>query len=306
MKSKLKIIAFIFSILISSCGDGKKNAEETRPEIISQNPINNKGVFIDHKIHGSGEYTLLFIHGWCINQSYWDEQVKSLQSEYRIVTIDLPGFGESGKNRKSWSIEKYGEDVNAVIEQLKLTNVILIGHSMGGNVAVEAALKNQNIIAVIGIDNFKDLGVEYDQDIKDQINDFMELLKNNFSAIAPAYAEGSLFHSSTSSIVKNRVMNDFKNSDSIAAISSLEALISYGNIESDQLRKLNQKLYLINSNASPTDKSGLEETGIDFQVVEIDSTGHFPMIEKPVEFNTLLKQTIKKIEMAARNNTYRQ
>ena len=64
------------------------------------------------------------------------------------------------------------------------------------------------------------------------------------------------------------------------------------------LPKLNQKIYLINSDVSPTNIAGLEATGVNFEVVNINSTGHYPMIEKPEMFNQLLKQTIDKIEAA--------
>ncbi len=295
MNLVMKIIFFIIPIFILTCGDTKQTEKQAPPKTESRDSVKNNGVYIDYNVYGTGDYTLLFIHGWCINQTYWDEQVESLKSDYRVVTFDLPGFGQSGVNRKNWAIEKFGEDVNLIMKQLKLNNVILIGHSMGGDIAVEAALNNPKIIALIGIDNFKDVGAEYDQDTKKQISDFMEMLRNNFSEIAPAYAEGSLFHSSTDSLVKTRVMNDFRNCDSVAAISTLEALISYGENESDRLHQLKMKMYLINSNASPTNKSGLDTTGMEYEVVEIDSTGHYPMIEKPEEFNKLLKQTIKKI-----------
>jgi len=295
MNLAMKIIFFIIPIFILSCVENVQTDKQAHSKTESRDSVKNNGVYIDYNVYGSGEYTLLFIHGWCINQTYWDEQIESLKSDYRVVTFDLPGFGQSGVNRKNWSIEKFGEDVNFLIDQLKLNNVILIGHSMGGNIAVEAALNNPKIVGLIGIDNFKDVGAEYDQDTKEQISEFMEMLSNNFSEIAPAYAEGSLFHSSTDSLVKARVMKDFGNCDSVAAISTLDVLISYGKKESDRLHQLKLKMYLINSNASPTNKGGLDLTDVEFEVVEIDSTGHFPMIEKPEDFNQLLKQTIKRI-----------
>jgi pimeloyl-ACP methyl ester carboxylesterase len=295
MKSTAKLLLFISATLIMSCGEVKQNTAETKSETTATVSVNNNGVFINHKSYGEGDFTLLFVHGWCINQTYWSKQVEALSPNYRIVTIDLPGFGASGTNRENWSIETYGSDINAVIEQLKLTNVILIGHSMGGDIILEAALKNKEIIALIGIDNFKDVGVEFSDEMKAEIDGFVDLLKNNFSEVAPAYAEGTLFHPSTDSLIKARVIKDIKNSDSIIAISTLEALFKYALIEAKQLSMLKQKIYLINSNATPTNTDGLDATGIAYDVIEINATGHYPMIEKPELFNSLLKQTIQKI-----------
>lgn len=298
MKLTLKITLFIFATIVVSCGEVKQNSEVAKTEN-STTPsikIDNNGVFINYRSYGEGPLTLLFVHGWCINQTYWSNQVEVLSPDYRIVTVDLPGFGESGKNREKWSIEKYGTDINAVIEKLELTNVILIGHSMGGDIILEAALKNEDVLALIGVDNFKDVGIEFNDDIKAEIDGFISMLKDNYSEIAPAYAEGTLFHPSTDSLVKKRVIKDFMNSDSTIAISSLESLIEYALVEPEQLSKLRQKLYLINSDASPTNTDGLNNTGIAYQIIDIASTGHYPMIEKPEEFNKLLKETIQKIE----------
>ena len=240
MKSTLRSLFLIFSTFAVSCGEVKQNSEveNIEDQITSSIELDNKGVLIDHKSYGEGSYTLLFVHGWCVDGSYWSDQVKELSSDHRIVTVDLPGFGGSGTNRENWSIEAYGTDINVVIEKLKLTNVILIGHSMGGDIILETALKNKEVIALIGVDNFKDVGVEFSDEIRAEIDGFMNMLKDNFSEVAPAYAEGMLFHHSTDSLVKNRVMTNFRNSDPSVSISSLGSLFEYALREPEQLSKL--------------------------------------------------------------------
>ena len=302
MKPNLIFIIFIVAIAITSCGDNKQNTQTQKAKM--ENPVPkeikvvNNGLAINYKTYGKGKYTLLFVHGWCINQSYWSDQIEALSPDFRIVSIDLPGFGASGKNREKWSIENYGSDIRAVIDQLDLTNVILIGHSMGGNVILEGALNNKDVIALIGVDNFKDVGIEFTEESKAEINGFVQMLKDNFSEVVAAYAEGFLFHPSTDSLVKARVIGDFQNNNSTIAISTLESLFEYASVESTQLSKLQQKLYLINSDATPTNTAGLDKTGIDYEVIDINATGHYPMIEKPAVFTELLKQTIHKITEA--------
>jgi len=301
MNSKPKLIFFSLWIAIISCGDVKQSNEETTESTktaLIDVQLNNNGVLINHKGCGECDITLLFVHGWCIDQTYWANQVDIFCPDYRVVTIDLPGFGKSGKNREIWTIEEYAKDIRAVIKQLKLTHVVLIGHSIAGDIILEAAIDNEFVIALIGIDNFKEVGFEYDEQIQAQIAGFVDMLKKSFHEIAPAYAERSLFHQSTDVVVKNRVMNDFKTADSTIAILSLEALFEYHTKEAKQLSLLKQKIYLINSDATPTNIAGLETTGISFEVIDIKATGHYPMIEKPKEFNQLLTQTIGKIEAA--------
>ncbi len=295
MKTFFRTMAFFALALLYSCASENPQTSENESTFNQPDSVYSDGVFVDHQIAGAGEYTVLFVHGWCIDQSYWKDQVEFLKSDFKTVTMDLPGFGNSGTNRDIWTIEAYGDDVKAVIDQLGLTKVIVVGHSMGGDIALEAALKNPEIIALVGIDNFKEVGVEYDAETMAQIDEFMAMLRSNFSVIAPAYAEGSLFHSSTSNAIKSRVMTDFMQSDSTVAISTLEALWNYAEREADQLQKMEQELYLINSNASPTLTDGLDAIQLDYKLVEIDSTGHYPMIEKPDEFNELLKGVLMEI-----------
>lgn len=301
MKSTLALLVFFSVLLLLSCGEAKQNTSTTKTEKevkIPALPIHNDGVAISYNSYGQGEPTLLFVHGWGINQSYWSQQVEALQTDYRIVTIDLPGFGESGKNRTEWSIEKYASDIDAVIEQLTLDRVILVGHSMGGDVVLESALQNEKVIALIGVDNFKEVGVEINKEVQEEINGFMDLLKSNYSQIAAAYADGALFHPSTDSLVRRRVISDISSSDSTIAIASLESLFAYALIETEQLAKLKQPLYLINSDATPTNREGLDATNITYEVIAIPATGHYPMIEKPDQFNALLRQTMQQIQAA--------
>ena len=289
----MKLLTQTLLILaIFSCGGNKFENKSSPVEDIT---IISSDVEIDFHDCGEGEITLLFVHGWCINKSYWVNQVKAFCNDYRVVAIDLPGFGNSGKNRQEWTIEQYGKDVNAVVDQLKLRNVILIGHSMGGDIVLEAALNNKEILALVGVDNFKGVGFDYDAEVKAQLEGFMDLFRNDFRSMAANYAQGNLFHTSTSEAVKARVINNFINSTPEISISSLENLLDYTPKESPGLSKLQRKLYLINSNATPTYIEGLELSGVDFEILEIDSTGHYPMIEKPEVFNDLLTEVLSSV-----------
>ncbi|GJM28367.1 MAG: hypothetical protein DHS20C17_10020 [Cyclobacteriaceae bacterium] len=253
-------------------------------------------VKIDYNLCGSGDLTLLFIHGWCIDKGYWSYQRDGFCTDYQVITFDLPGFGNSDSQREEWTIEQYSQDVNSIIEQLNLENVVLIGHSMGGDIMLETAVSNNKIIALVGVDNFKDVGMEFDEQLKEEINGFLEVLSNNYSEVASAYAEGALFHPATDSMVVERVVGDILKADSVVAINSLGNLFQYTSVESDKLSKLQQKLYLINSSNTPTDTLALANSGVSFELFQIEGTGHYPMIEKPGEFNIVLRKVLKEIE----------
>lgn len=258
--------------------------------------LDRDGVNISGTDCGSGDTTLLFVHGWCLNQSYWTLQVDSFCPQYRVLTLDLPGYGKSGTARKSWTIQQYAADLNFIIRSLDLKNVVLIGHSMAGDIVLEAAMENPDpVIALVGVDNFKDVGAPYDAQDEAEMRSFLNMLKNDFSTIAPIYAEADLFHSSTDSLVRNAVLNDFRKADPGIALAGLESYFEYTLGEAAKLGKLQKPLILINSATSVTRTAGLESAGIPFLILEIPRVGHFPMLEKPREFNDHLRFGLREI-----------
>src|SRR5688572_22498047 len=94
------------------------------------------GTDIRFEVTGVGEPTLALVHGWALDRHLWDGQVSGLAARHRVITLDLPGHGESGQ-RPSWSIAAYGQDVKAVVEAVGAKQVVLVGHSMGGLVILE-------------------------------------------------------------------------------------------------------------------------------------------------------------------------
>ena len=97
------------------------------------------GVSIQYEVRGQGEPALVFIHGWTSDRSSWREQVDGFARDYRVVTLDLAGHGESGKDRAKWDVASLVGDVEAVVKVLGLQRVVLIGHSMGGAVGINLA-----------------------------------------------------------------------------------------------------------------------------------------------------------------------
>src|SRR5438552_3792134 len=97
------------------------------------------GVPIRFHVAGRGEPTLVLVHGWALDHRVWDGQAPSLEGRHRVVTLDLAGHGESGRQRSAWTMAAFGEDVMAVVEAVGAREVALVGHSMGGPVVLEAA-----------------------------------------------------------------------------------------------------------------------------------------------------------------------
>jgi pimeloyl-ACP methyl ester carboxylesterase len=102
---------------------------------------------------GSGDYTIIFIHGLGSYLPAWKKNIEGLKVNYRCIAIDLPGYGKSSKAPHSGMMTFYAGVVNELIENLKLKNVVIAGHSMGGQIGIMAALNYpENIKKLVLVD----------------------------------------------------------------------------------------------------------------------------------------------------------
>jgi pimeloyl-ACP methyl ester carboxylesterase len=300
MKSLFNLLIIsILSVAILSCSQPEKKAEAGQSDTIAIDTpvaINNNGVNVAYTDTGRSDTTILFIHGWAINKGYWADQVSYFGKKYRVVTMDLPGFGQSGKNRDKWDTKTYGSDVNTVIKTLGLKNVILIGHSMSGDIALQVAIDNPGaILGLVGIDNFKNVGEPKNPNAAKEYAAAIAEMKRNFKKIAFQYFDQSLFSKTTSADIKKRILNDVAQTDSTIAIASMEQQDPSFD-EAAKLKQTGEKLYLINSDVTPTITKYMAAKNIPFQIYYTKGTGHYAMIENPKEFNMLLDEVIADIK----------
>lgn len=293
MRIKAILLTVIASLLVSTSMAQTQNTMTAKQVI-----IRDKKVEINYFQQGQGDTTLLFIHGWCINARYWENQIEYFSKYHRVYAIDLPGFGESKAERTNWTIEEYANDVTAFIDAMSLNNVVIIGHSMAGEVMLQTALSNHpKIVGIVGVDNFKLIDVEFTPEQIEQFNAFFLRLEKDFKNTAPAYADMMLFHPTTPEEVKDRVKTDFANSNALIGYETCMKQMQYSGNDAQRLEQLNYKLYLINSDATPSNEAGLKDHCKEsFEVKAISETGHYPMIEKPAAFNLILKNVLKEMK----------
>ena len=95
-----------------------------------------------------------------------------------FTQLTCPGFGKSKAERTNWTIEEYANDVTAFIDTMNLKNVVIIGHSMAGEIMLQTALTNNpKIVGIVGVDNFKIIDVSFTPEQMKQMTDFFPMLK---------------------------------------------------------------------------------------------------------------------------------
>jgi len=248
---------------------------------------------IVYNVAGQGTPALVFIHGWMCNQGFWTEQFDAFSAEHTVVTLDLPGHGASGKDRGIWTLAAYGEDVKAVIDHLGLERVILIGHSMGGPVALEAArLMPQRVIGVIGVDTFQDVSWEWNPE---EMDPFIAALEKDFPATCGDFVTTMFLEDADPKLVE-RVRTDMCSGQPEVGVALMKQFAGYD--EAAALAAVHVPVRCVNSTMWPTNVEGNRSYHEDFDVVTMDGVDHFLMMEKPEAFDEHLRKAIAEIDHA--------
>ncbi len=98
-----------------------------------------------YQISGSGP-AIVLLHGFLESKAIWDNFTESLQNEFTVIAIDLPGHGESGLIAETHTMQMMAAAIKEVLNVEKIKKTIVVGHSMGGYVALQFALDNDELL----------------------------------------------------------------------------------------------------------------------------------------------------------------
>ncbi len=116
--------------------------------------LNRDGVALYYDEDGAGDPPIVLIHGWCCDHTYLAPQFDHLRTEHRVIALDLRGHGRSDKPDQEYSIAGFAGDVNWLLGELGVNGAVVIGHSMGGLVALELAARHpERTAGVVTLDS---------------------------------------------------------------------------------------------------------------------------------------------------------
>jgi pimeloyl-ACP methyl ester carboxylesterase len=245
------------------------------------------GVEIVYSVAGTGEPALVFVHGGLANRGFWDGQLKEFGPRYRTIALDLAGHGESGRNRTKWGMPEFGADVKAVVDAEKAKKVIIFGNSLGGPVAVEAALLLPGqVLGVVGVDTFQ---VFSERIPPDEVRQRAELFEKDYPAALKTMV-GMLFHKDADPAIVADAEKRMSGMSPAAAKAMFLGMAGYE--EAAAVRRLQAPVRTINGDLFPTDLAANRKIKPDFDAVIMTHMGHYPMLERPDEFNRLVAKTV--------------
>jgi pimeloyl-ACP methyl ester carboxylesterase len=282
---RVSIACLLLMVPIALGGEGDSKATKTKVKAAD-------GQSIVCEVRGKGDTALVLLHGWCGDHEYWKHQAPAFAADYRVVALDQAGHGESGKDRKRFSLSGLAGDVESVVKALGLKRVILVGHSMGGWVALLAAKRMPGtVVAVIGVDTLQNAEFKWPKDQAKKLvhnfeADFKGTLRATFSGMMPEKADADL---------KKWLLSKAEAQDPKMAVALMG---DFGSLDMKKFfSEAKVPIRCINSGGgfqfyNPT-ATDINKKYADYKVVLIDDVGHYPMLEKPAEFNQKLREVLK-------------
>jgi pimeloyl-ACP methyl ester carboxylesterase len=249
------------------------------------------GVSIRYESTGHGEPALVLVHCWSCDRHLWDGVVPRLARDRRVVTLDLAGHGESGRDRKDWTIAAFGQDVRAVVETLGLRKVILAGHSMGGPVILEAArLLPGRVVGLIPVDT--GLNVEKTNS-PEEVASLLAGFEKDYRGTAESFTRQYMFTPKSDPALVERVVAKNVSAPPEVAIPCLRAVLGYD--ARPTLLEVRVPAHAVNADRFPTDVEANRRHFAAYDVTLMAGVGHYLMLEDPARFSELLAGAVSKL-----------
>lgn len=247
---------------------------------------------IGYEAIGDGEPALLFIHGLYGDRSDFAPQLARFSGHRRVVAVDLRGHGQSSATAEV-TIDDFVQDVVAVAEAARLASAVLCGHSMGGVVALKAALARPDLVRGVAM-------VEGTVLFPEQIRQagltglVAALGQDDWFEALSGYFSGRIFGPPDPEELRQRVIAGARRAGADFAQRFFASLFS-----SDYAAELaNAGCPLLYIHAkTPTDLQRLRELRPDALVGQVVGSGHYPMLTVPGQVDAMLERFLELIEV---------
>ena len=259
-----------------------------------QTTISADGTTISYEVYGEGDLSLVFVHGWSCDSRYWQKQVPTFSKKYKVVLVDLAGHGHSGTSRETYSMEAFGEDVRAVVEKTGSSNVILIGHSMGGTVIAQAALLlPEKVKGLIAVDDYHNIEYPLSQE---EFDAMVTPLRNDFQSGARQFVQ-QMFHPNADTISREWILADMSAAPPHVALSAMEELMSHSidGSAAELFEEIPIPIMAVNGDLWTIDAEANRRHMKSFEAIVVEGGDHFLMVNRSAAFNAALTKAINAI-----------
>ena len=247
------------------------------------------GVKLAYLDTGAGDPPLLFIHGWCCDHTYWRDQIPEFAQQHRVVAVDLRGTGDSDKPDQDYTIAQFAEDVAWLCDEIGLQKPVIVGHSMGGLIALNTARKHPELSRAL----------VFNDAVMTPLPEQFEGLRTSLIAglQSPAYKDAAanfvksfMFTADSSTDLKDEITDGMASAPQRVMHTALASTFS----DDMTAGPLPVPSLFIRAATQTATEDELKQRYPGMEVTTVDC-GHFIQMEKPQQFNAILRKFIDRV-----------
>ncbi len=238
-----------------------------------------------------GEPALVLIHCGNCRKEIWSETIDAFAGERRVVAMDLVGHGASSPRVEGASIPALGGDVAALVEKLGIGRAILVGNSLGGPVALEAArrLGPERVAGIVAVDTLQNVEQIWPEE---NLRKVAESYRSDFAGTCRKLMSGLLPATATEAS-RERIGRDTCGNDPASFLAVFRTLGGYD--QAAALEAAGVPVRAINATTFPTAVEINRKHSPGFEAVLMEGVGHYPQIERPAEFQRHLRRWVDEL-----------
>ena len=244
------------------------------------------GIRLCHEEAGSGDPPLLFVHGWCCNHTYFAPQVDHFRSTHRVIAIDLRGHGESDKPQQDYSMAAFADDLVWLCRQLRVEKPVIVGHSMGGVIAMTLATRFPDVpAAIVSVDS----PILLPAAVVETLRPFIDALRSpDYQVVQRQFVADMLFVATDDAARKARIVDAMASAPQHVMASAFEQLFAFDHAVAAAACTV--PWLFINAVQPPDYLARLREACPHITIGQTVGAGHFNQLEVPDQVNGMLER----------------
>ena len=243
---------------------------------------------------GAGGPALVFLHGFACNRTFLAPQMEHFAAGHRVVSVDFLGHGESDTPEIQYRLPRFAADVARLLEHLNLKDVVVVGHSMGGAVALELAAGWPELVrSVVSVDTTL---ISSPERKTKALPAMLRTLKGPHYLMAARRFAGSMCLPSDGEALKAHVESVMSSPPRHVLLELTRALMAWDGPPA--LARLKRPLLYIGSRRPLTGQAAMLASSPWVQYAQAAGSGHFLTLLVPEQINAMIQRWLKVLPYA--------
>ena len=261
------------------------------PEIAAQqrwsmSHVTRDGVRLFYTDAGVGEPPLLLVHGWSCDHTYFAPQFGHFSTHHRVVAVDLRGHGQSDQPEQDYTIAGFADDLAWLCGALGLRKPVVIGHSLGGAIALELAARHADLpVALVLLE----APIVPPAALRAAVEQLLPAFRApNYREAQQQFVGQALFLPSDNPLRKARIVEAMSATPQHVMVSALEQLFAWDGAAAAQAARV--PVLNLSAAQPPNDNARLSELCPQLVHGQTVGAGHFHQLEVPDQVNAMIER----------------